>query len=234
MTTRLLLTALFLSLSADAEPAPREPPKHVGPLTVALVVAGPEVDESKVKACHDIFTEAGATVDASAPLIVRLQLGRNLNHLTIDLMRRGRLLDEAKPDWRMKVLCRDALASVVMVIAMDPHVQAAAAEPPPPPAQLALDLVGPEADYGKLERCRKVFIETGAIVEGTAQVRVQLMLGNGRNRLTVRIGPRVVVDTWRPGNWEMGQLCADAAAQGIGQYRRMLAATRPPPPPPVR
>jgi hypothetical protein len=220
---RLTFSALLFSLLAYAEPAPREPPKHVAPLTVALVIGGPQTDEGKVKGCQEVFTEAGATLDPSAPLVVRLQLNNNFNHLTIELFRRGRLVDEPKPDWRVKVLCRDALATLAGIIAMDPQVRAAAAAPPPPPARLGLDVTGPEADFGKLEKCQKIFSEGGVVVDNLSPVHVQLMLGNDRNRLIVRWGPRVLADTWRPGDWGMSQLCADALAQGVSQYRKVAA-----------
>jgi hypothetical protein len=224
---RLTFAALFVCLVAHAEPAPREPPKRVAPLTVALVVGGPQTDEGKVKGCQEVFTDAGATLDPSAPLVVRLQLGNNFNHLTIELFRRGRLLDEPKPDWRVKVLCRDALASVVQLMTMDPQVRAAASAPPPPPARLGLDVNGPEADFGKLEKCQKIFAEGGVVVDNLSPVHVQLFLGNGRNRVTIRWGPRVLADAWRPGDWGMGQLCADALAQGVSHYRQ-VAAQQPP------
>jgi hypothetical protein len=236
---RHLVLCLALSLiaaPARAEPPPREPPAgKIGPLSVALLVFGPEADESKLRACHEIFQNAGVTIDPSAPLVVRLNLGNNLNHLTIELLRRGRLLDEPRPSWRLKVLCRDALGALAQLAMTDPRVRAAEAAPPAGPTRLALDVTGSEADYKKLERCQRIFTEGGVVIDGVAPVQVLLTLGNGRNRVTVRNGPRVLFDAWRPGGWGMEQLCADALAQAVGQYRRLVASQpRPAPPPPAR
>ena len=78
---------------------------------------------------------------------------------------------------------------------------------------IALNVTGPDANPGKLERCLRVAQRMGYQVNPGAPVRVQLILQPGANRLQINSARRgEVFNQVRP-PWGMEDLCRDAVRQ---------------------
>ena len=238
----LLLVSTLVAIDGRAAAAPGQ--------TIGLDVTGPAANAGKVRRCEEVARRHGfgLTYGAPAPIHVMLQLMPGYNRLIVSSARRGQIADTPRPGWGMEQLCEDAMQFAERAYANEGAPPVAA--PPPPqyaapapqyaapqggPPVFALDVTGPAANAGKLERCVRVAQRRGVVLNPSSPFRVMLILSSGLNRLQINAPQGELYNQPKPG-WGMEQLCEDAVSQAqslwaAGGARPPQPAYNPPPQP---
>lgn len=96
-----------------------------------------------------------------------------------------------------------------------------------PRPRVALQVTGPEASPGKVERCHEVAQDYGIAIDGAARVKAVLYLAEDANELRIHTPARTL--RWpRPG-WGMKELCRDAMAHAVRAFYDEQRGAAPPP-----
>lgn len=110
---------------------PRPLMKAVGEAPSVQVVLTEGANERQLRTCHETVTELGAppidAADAAVTATVDLS-GEDQKTLTVTSRRRGQVLKQQRPSWRVDDLCADALSAALRAWA----AETGKAVPPPP------------------------------------------------------------------------------------------------------
>lgn len=101
------------------------PPPHG-----AVQLDGPGASADARARCTQALGQAGAVVDAQAPVRARVTLDPRGNRLQVSSARRGLVRDEPRPAWSIERLCDDALLALASALRQEQPSAAPAPDAP--------------------------------------------------------------------------------------------------------